>query len=76
MLLGAADTYVSLKGGVGPNAPGGDFVLIESVVLSAEVRDQFNQTVPNQVIGFYVRGPNQTDVAYLVRRQTRLESRA
>jgi hypothetical protein len=57
------------KGGVGPNAPGGDFSLAlnESVVLSAEVRDEFNQTVPNQVIGFYIKGPNQTDVGYLVR---------
>ncbi len=54
------------KGGVGPNAFGGYFVLNESVVLSAEVRDEFNQTVPNQVIGFYIRGPNQTDVGYLV----------
>jgi hypothetical protein len=37
------------------------------VILSAEVRDEFNQTVPNQVIGFYIKGPNQTDVGYLVR---------
>jgi len=54
------------KGGVGPNMFGGYFVLNESVVLSAEVRDESNQTVPNQVIGFYITGPNQTDVAYLV----------
>ena len=52
------------KGGVGPNAPGGYFVLNESVVLSAEVRDELNQTVPDQVIGFYIRYPNQTGVSY------------
>ena len=56
------------KGGVGPNAPGGYFVLNESVVLSAEVRDEFNQTVPGQDIGFYITYPNQTVGPYLVRR--------
>jgi hypothetical protein len=53
------------KGGVGPNAFGGYFSN-ETVDLYAEVRDEFNQTVPYQVIGFYIRGPNQTDVGYLV----------
>jgi hypothetical protein len=53
------------KAGAGPNTFGGYF-LNETVDLYAEVRDEFNQTVPNQVIGFYIRGPNQTDVGYLV----------
>jgi hypothetical protein len=54
------------KGGVGPNTFGGYFVLNESVALSAVVRDESNETVPNQVIGFYIKGPNGTDLAYLV----------
>jgi hypothetical protein len=53
------------KGGVGPNTPGGDFVLNETVVLYAEVRDELNQTVQNQVVGFLIRAPNGSDFAYL-----------
>jgi hypothetical protein len=53
------------KGGVGQNTPGGDFALNETVVLYAEVRDELNQTVPNQVVGFLIRAPNGTDFAYL-----------
>ena len=54
------------KGGVGPNASGGNFVLNETVVLYAEVRDELNQTVPNQSIGFEIREPN-GDVVILAR---------
>lgn len=53
------------KGGVGPNTSGGNFALNETVVLYAEVRDELNQTVPNQVVGFYIKQPNGTDFAYL-----------
>jgi hypothetical protein len=53
------------KGGVGPNTFGGNFVLNGTVVLYAEVRDEFNQTVPNQPVGFYIKQPNGTDFAYL-----------
>lgn len=53
------------KGGVGPNAQGGNFALNETVVLYAEVRDELNQTVPNQVVGFYIKQPNGTDFAFL-----------
>jgi hypothetical protein len=53
------------KGGVGPNAQGGNFVLNESVVLYAEVRDELNETVPNQAITFEIRAQNGTDIAIL-----------
>jgi len=53
------------KGGVGPNCSGGSFALNETVVLYAEVRDELNQTVPNQPVGFYIKEPNGTDFAYL-----------
>jgi hypothetical protein len=56
------------KGGVGPNAPGGYFVLNESVVLSALVSDELNQTVPDRDITFYITYPNQTGGPTLVRR--------
>jgi hypothetical protein len=48
------------KGGLGPGAPGGNFVLNETVVLYAEVRDEFNKTVLNPSIGFSVRAPDGT----------------
>ncbi|MGA3192118.1 MAG: hypothetical protein ABSD73_06350 [Candidatus Bathyarchaeia archaeon] len=53
------------KGGVGPNASGGSFALNETVVLYAEVRDELNQTVSYQVVGFYLKEPNGTDFAFL-----------
>jgi hypothetical protein len=53
------------KGGVGPNMLGGNFALNETVVLYAEVRDELNHTVPNQVVGFFLKDPNGTDFAYL-----------
>jgi hypothetical protein len=53
------------KGGVGPNTSGGNFALNETVVLYAEVRDELNQPVPNQVVGFYIEGPNGTDFVIL-----------
>ena len=56
------------KGGVGPNMSGGNFTLNETVVLYAEVRDELNQTVPNQAVGFLIRAPNGTDLAYLANR--------
>lgn len=54
------------KGGEGPNTQGGKFALNESVTLYAEVRDDYNQTVPGLVVGFEIKGPNGTDIAYLV----------
>ena len=46
------------KGGVGPNASGGSFALNETVVLYADVRDELNQTVPNQSVAFEIKEPN------------------
>jgi len=57
----------SQKGGVGPNTSGGNFALNETVVLYAEVRDELNQTVPNQSVGFEIREPNGTDFAVVAR---------
>jgi hypothetical protein len=50
------------EGGVGPNMPGGNFLLDGTVVLYAEVRDELNHTVPNQFVAFEIRGPNGTDI--------------
>jgi hypothetical protein len=46
------------KGGVGPGVPGGSFVLNETVILYAEVRDELNQTVLNPSIAFSVIAPD------------------
>lgn len=54
------------KAGQGPNIQGGNFALNESVTLYAEAHDDSNQTVPGLVIGYEIRGPNGTDIAYLV----------
>ena len=48
------------KGGVGPNMPGGDFALNETVVLYAEVRDELNNTVPNLEVAFEISVLNAT----------------
>lgn len=54
------------KGGIGQNTPGGDFVLNETVDLYAEIRDVLNQTTPDQLIGFAIKVPNGTSLAYPV----------
>jgi hypothetical protein len=54
------------KGGIGPNTPGGYFVLNETIILYAKVLDGLNQSVPNQLIGFAIKDPNGTSLAYLV----------
>jgi hypothetical protein len=51
------------KDGYGPNTPGGTFELNESVILYAQVRDELNQTVPNQLVAFQAKDPNRTDIA-------------
>ena len=58
------DVY-SGKGGRGPNTPGGTYVLNESVVLYAEVRDNINQTVPNMFVSFGIKFFNTTSVSGL-----------
>ncbi|HYB68472.1 MAG TPA: hypothetical protein VEC97_02905 [Candidatus Acidoferrales bacterium] len=55
------------EGGVGPNASGGNFTLNETVVLYAEVRDELNQPVPNQMVGFEIIEPNGTNPVILAR---------
>jgi hypothetical protein len=47
------------KGGV-PGAPGGSFVLNETVILYAEVKDELNQTVLNIDVAFSVLKPDGT----------------
>jgi hypothetical protein len=64
LLLPIIDVYTQ-NGGVGPNMPGGNFVLNETVVLYAQVRDELNHTVPNQGVAFEIRAPNGTDIAIL-----------
>jgi uncharacterized protein YfaS (alpha-2-macroglobulin family) len=51
------------KGGVGPDMPGGKFLLNETVILYTEVRDELNQPVQNQLVAFEIMGPNGTDIA-------------
>jgi len=53
------------EGGVGPNASGGNFTLNETVVLYAEVRDELNKPVPNQMVGFEIIEPNGTNPVIL-----------
>ena len=55
------------NGGGGPNASGGNFTLNETVVLYAEVRDELNQPVPNQIVGFEIILPNGTNPVILAR---------
>jgi len=50
------------KGGYGPNTQGGTFALNETLILNAEVRDELNQTVGNQLVAFEVEKYNATDV--------------
>ena len=64
LLLPIIDVFTQ-KGGVGPNMPGGNFALKETVILYAEVRDELNQTVPSQAVAFEIRAPNGTDIAIL-----------
>jgi hypothetical protein len=47
------------NGGVGPNVPGGNFLLNGTVVLYAEVRDELNHTVPNQLVAFEILDPSE-----------------
>jgi hypothetical protein len=42
------------KGGKGPNARGGTFLTNETVNVYIEVRNELNQTVPGQLVGFQV----------------------
>jgi hypothetical protein len=48
------DVYTQ-KGGYGPNMADGTFALNETISLYAEIRDQVNHTVPNQLVAFEVR---------------------
>jgi hypothetical protein len=68
------DVYTQ-KGGYGPNAPGGTFVLNDTVSLYAEVRDTLNHTVRGLLVGFEVKkyGVSNVSVDY-VRTQTTNDS--
>jgi uncharacterized protein YfaS (alpha-2-macroglobulin family) len=59
LLLPIIDVFTQ-KGGVGPNMPGGNFVLNETVVLYAQVRDELNHTLPNQGVAFEISVLNVT----------------
>jgi uncharacterized protein YfaS (alpha-2-macroglobulin family) len=54
------------KGGMGPNTSGGYFALNDSVSLYAEVRNEFNQTMQNQLVAFAIIDPNGTSFDYRV----------
>ncbi len=53
----AIDVFTQ-KYGKGPNTPGGYYALNETVDIYAEVRDELNQTLPNQPVALAVIGPN------------------
>ena len=57
------DVYTQ-KGGQGPNAIGGTFLLNETVFVYAEVRDSLNQTVPHLLVGFEFKFFNTTSVPW------------
>ena len=57
------DVYTQ-KGGQGPNTAGGTFVVNETVVLYAEIRDILNQTIPNDLVGFELKFDNNTSVPW------------
>lgn len=69
-LTPSIDVYTE-KGGNGPNAYGGTFTTNETVQVYIQVRDELNQTVPNQPVGFealingtpYVVYSNSTDAS-------------
>ena len=65
-LLSPVIDVFTQKGGAGPNTNGGYFTLNESVFLYAEVWDEFNQTVPNQLVAFAIIDPNGTRLDYRV----------
>jgi uncharacterized protein YfaS (alpha-2-macroglobulin family) len=61
----AIDVFTQ-NGGVRSIPPsGGNFPLNGTVVLYAEVRDELNQPVPNQMIAFEIKQPNGTDFVIL-----------
>jgi len=64
-LMPLVDVFTQ-KRGVGPNTSGGYFVLNETVILSAAVRDGLNQAMPNLEIGFAVKDPNGKPFEYSV----------
>jgi hypothetical protein len=55
------DVYTE-KGGRGLNTPSGTYVLNESIVLYAEVRDTINKTIPNMTVSFGIKFFNTTAV--------------
>jgi hypothetical protein len=65
LLMPAIDVFTQ-KGGIGPNTAGGSFNLNGSVDLYAEVWDELNQTMPNQLIAFAILDPNGTRFDYQV----------
>jgi len=65
-LLSPVMDVFTQKNGVGPNMNGGYFSLNESVSLYAEVWDELNQTVPNQLVAFAIIDPNGTTLDYRV----------
>ena len=56
------DVFTS-KGGYGQNAPGGTFVVNETVPIYAQIRDQFNKTAAaGWWVGFEVRTPTDQSI--------------
>jgi len=60
------DVYTQ-KGGLGQNEPSGSFVLNETVYLYAEIRDSLNETIPEKIVSFEIRGPNGTTTLWYVK---------
>jgi hypothetical protein len=58
------DIYTQ-EGGQGQNIPGGTFVLNNTVVLYAEIRDSLNQTATNYLVAFEVKYYNTTSTLWM-----------
>ena len=63
-LLPIAVDVFTQKGGIGQNSQSGHFALNETVDFYAEVRDELNRTVPNQLVSFAIKDPHGTSFDY------------
>ena len=59
------DVYTQ-KGGQGQNTPGGTFLLNETLILYAEVRDPINHTVPHVLVAFEAKINNSTSNPWMI----------
>jgi len=56
-LLAPVIDVFTQKGGYGPNVSGGTFAPNETVVLTVEIRDELNRTLPYMLVSFQVKDP-------------------